>query len=63
MTPEQFCYWLQGSLELTGQKTFDENQVEVIKDHLSMVLKKETIVSLDSLDISSSKPTICNIVS
>ncbi len=41
MTPLNFVYWLQGCIEL-GCKTFDEHQVRVIRDHLELVLKKET---------------------
>ena len=42
MTAQEFVYWLQGSMELGNQITFDQNQVQIIKDHLSLVLKKET---------------------
>ena len=40
MTSEQFTYWLQGYFELSGAKTISEEQVKIIKDHLSLVLKK-----------------------
>jgi len=47
MTPEQFCYWLQGFAEITGANVgFGSNpqphEWEVIKDHLNLVFKKET---------------------
>lgn len=47
MTPEQFCYWLQGFAEITGANVgFGSNpqphEWEVIKDHLALVFKKET---------------------
>jgi hypothetical protein len=38
----QFVYWLQGALELGGQKELTEAQVKVIQDHLNLVLKKVT---------------------
>lgn len=49
MTPQDFCYWLQGALELTSTNTFDEQQVAIIKEHLSLVFKKETKISLNEM--------------
>lgn len=42
MTAEQFVYWLQGALELGTVTTLDSIQVQIIQDHLDLVLKKET---------------------
>lgn len=42
MTPENFCYWLQGLLEIGDPSTLDAQQVLIIKDHLNLVFKKET---------------------
>ncbi len=42
MTPENFCYWLQGLLEVGDPSTLDAQQVLIIKDHLNLVFKKET---------------------
>lgn len=42
MTPENFVYWLQGFLELQGPIDINEQQVKIIKDHIALVLKKET---------------------
>lgn len=43
MTPEQFCYWLQGSLELGPEHMeLDCVQVQKIKDHLALVFTKVT---------------------
>ncbi len=42
MTPENFCYWLQGLLEIGDPSTLDAHQVEIIKEHLNLVFKKET---------------------
>jgi hypothetical protein len=42
MSPEQFVYWLQGFMEIANPATLDQKQVQVIKDHISLVLKKET---------------------
>lgn len=42
MTPEQFCYWLQGAFETMdegrGLSSFDHT----IRDHLQTVFKKVT---------------------
>lgn len=45
MTPEQFCYWLQGFFEIVddeGGIALSCRQVSVIRDHLSLVLDKRT---------------------
>jgi hypothetical protein len=42
MTPEQFIYWLQGFLEIADPKKLDKNQIEIIKDHIALVMTKET---------------------
>lgn len=42
MTPENFVYWLQGFLEIQGPDSISKQQVEIIKDHVALVLKKET---------------------
>lgn len=39
MKPEEFCYWLMGSLELTEMKDMDEKQTKVLKKHLDMVFE------------------------
>lgn len=44
MTSEQFCYWLQGFTEITGEKP-DEKQWEIIVEHLQTVFLKETKLS------------------
>lgn len=47
MTPEQFCYWLQGFAELQASGDFDlmapdEDQWEMIVEHLQTVFDKVT---------------------
>lgn len=38
MTPQEFCYWLQGLLELSPDlKNLNEAQVKMIRDHLGYV--------------------------
>jgi len=49
MTPRDFCYWLQGFFELTGESdvngnylTLDRTQIQILKDHLKLVFDKQT---------------------
>ena len=42
MTERDFVYWLQGFFELTDSNELKVAQVEMIKEHLALVLKKET---------------------
>jgi hypothetical protein len=57
MTPEQFCYWLQGYVEITGQEPTIE-QWQIIKDHLQTVFNKVTpnrnLIGDDPITISPS---------
>ncbi len=42
MTSREFCYWLQGFLELSGAKELTEAQLGQVKDHLSLSFIKVT---------------------
>lgn len=42
MTTEQFAYWLQGYFEIENPKSLNEEQTQVIKDHLDLVFTKVT---------------------
>jgi hypothetical protein len=42
MTPLEFCYWLQGFMEISDPKTVDVVQTEIIREHLGLVFNKET---------------------
>lgn len=46
MTPENFCYWLQGWLEVSDttnlETELDARQLKIIKDHLFLVFHKMT---------------------
>lgn len=37
-----FIYWLQGFMEVADPKEITEEQVQVIKDHIGLVLDKKT---------------------
>lgn len=44
MSPQDFCFWFQGFVELTGGQTRpSETQWEAIKQHLSLVFDKQTM--------------------
>jgi hypothetical protein len=52
MTPENFCYWLNGFFELTGQdKELFPRQYDIIRDHLSLVFNKLTPIVAEPYDI------------
>lgn len=40
MTPENFCYWLQGMLEISGAESLSKEQLAIIKEHLGYVFDK-----------------------
>jgi len=44
MTPEQFCYWLQGFFEISNGdiKEFSKEKTQIIQDHLALVFSKVT---------------------
>ena len=44
MSPENFVYWLQGFLEISGAPDMSEQQLRIVRDHLELVLSKETPV-------------------
>lgn len=41
MTSRDFCYWLQGCLEIAGPNHLDAHQIALIQKHLSLVFKHE----------------------
>lgn len=55
MTSENFVYWLQGFLEIQGPDSISKQQVEIIKDHVALVLKKETPQRFRLQEISASE--------
>ena len=41
MTSRDFCYWLMGYFEITGNTGLGEKQSEIVKRHLDVVFKHE----------------------
>jgi hypothetical protein len=58
MNETQFCCWLQGFFELSGESELTPLQVEIIKDHLSLVFKKETPNRISSNDLFYCSPSL-----
>lgn len=52
MNPEQFCYWLQGYAEM-GSPAPNEEQWQIIKDHLQPAFKKVTPERVTGPNIAS----------
>lgn len=45
MTSLEFCYWLQGFLEITQNDRFrhlNNEQIKIVEDHLKLVFEKKT---------------------
>ena len=42
MTPNDFCYWLQGFLEVANPENMNEEQLKIVKQHLELVFKNVT---------------------
>lgn len=42
MTPQDFCYWLQGVFEVADPAVLDHKQVEIVKKHLALVFANVT---------------------
>lgn len=42
MNAQEFAYWLQGWMELENPTNINQEQTQMIKDHLALVFKKET---------------------
>lgn len=37
MNPQNFCFWLQGFMEIANPKELTSEQVQMIKNHLNLV--------------------------
>lgn len=42
MEAKDFCYWLQGYLEMSSVKTLNEQELQILRDHLKLVFEKVT---------------------
>ena len=42
MNYEQFAIWLHGFLEISNAESIDQNQTQIIKDHLALLFEKKT---------------------
>lgn len=42
MSPIEFCYWLNGYIEMSGAESIDKAKMDILKDHLKLVFEKKT---------------------
>lgn len=57
MNSIDFCFWLQGYFEISGNKAVSDDEVEIIKNHLNLVFKHE----IDPLR-ESETPTLVDVL-
>jgi len=57
MTPEQFCYWLNGHFDLSDFDALTPKQVKVIREHLDMVFDKK-VEGINLFEFKDVRPTI-----
>lgn len=51
MDSRDFCFWLRGFFEISGNTTLNKDQAKVVKEHLDKVfLKSQPIVLNDIKD-------------
>jgi len=55
MTPENFCYWLQGVFEVSNPQEMNKTQLDVIKEHLQLVFTKVTTHFVCDVNIDRDK--------
>lgn len=56
MTSLEFCYWLQGLIEVGQPKILYTDQIEIIKDHLKLVFEKKTPFRTGPVDLFDNTP-------
>ena len=65
MEPRDFCYWLQGYMEVRNPQVIDAKEVAIIKEHLDLVFNKVTTSSsvgyCELKSSSESEPKIPNL--
>lgn len=57
MTHTEFCYWLQGFLELSKAASLNAEQVACIKEHLDLTFNKVTAPTAPTRPIYKFAPT------
>lgn len=58
MNETNFVYWLQGFFELTNEKTLNERQVQIIKDHLVLCFDKVTPSRIGDANFCAGGPSV-----
>lgn len=57
MSPQDFCYWLQGFFEVAEPRTLSAKQTAMIREHLALVFEN---VTAENLKISPELDLICS---
>lgn len=50
MTSRDFVYWFQGFLEISNTKEINEDQLKIVRNHLTMVFKHEIDPSMGNIE-------------
>ncbi len=58
MSAENFAYWLQGFMELANPSELNSDQVQIIKDHLSLVFSKHTPCRAEKVPRKNTGPIV-----
>jgi len=56
MQTRDFCFWLQGLLEVGKVETLDAGQVELIKAHLDLVFKHDVNIKTKEMEHPAPRP-------
>jgi len=51
MNYEHFAIWLHGFLEISNAESIDQNQTQIIKDHLALLFEKKTPIRTKKKDV------------
>jgi hypothetical protein len=58
MTKENFCYWLQGYFEISGEAVLTEAQAEIVKAKLNTVFSNNSSGSIQAHIFPKDIPTL-----
>jgi len=56
VSPEAFCYWLQGLLEGNEKKSLGAQQVTIIREHLDLVFTPATKAAIERAEKAQEDP-------
>ncbi len=56
MTPNEFCYWLQGYFDIAGSDGISAREAGIIQSKLEVALKKDSKPTEGAIGFRSSSP-------